>query len=192
MLAAHRHDPTQRDLLRPERPAQGREASSGGVLVDGTEEREGEMQVVAVEVAAALGRRWHEPVKPVERRHLQRDEPVGAHACYTEKLLQRLQVLDEVHQLARRQRLRQAFRHGRSRQHVAAVHVGQRHGAQTAVGQAQRQLLTCPRCNGRRRLLAFITDPQAITRILAHLGLPTELPAIAPARAPPRSALPFA
>ena len=53
-------------------------------------------------------------------------------------------------------------------------------------------VLCCPHCNGRRRLLAFITDPQSITRILAHLGLPTELPTIAPARAPPRSALPFA
>ena len=54
------------------------------------------------------------------------------------------------------------------------------------------EVLTCPHCNGRRRLLAFITDPQSITRILAHLGLPTELPTLAPARAPPRSALPFA
>ena len=54
------------------------------------------------------------------------------------------------------------------------------------------EVLTCPHCNGRRRLLAFITDTQSITRILAHLGLPIELPTLAPARAPPRSALPFA
>ncbi len=36
-----------------------------------------------------------------------------------------------------------------------------------------------PNCYGQRRLLAFITDPQSITRILAHLGLPTELQAAA-------------
>mgnify|MGYP003403097035 len=53
-------------------------------------------------------------------------------------------------------------------------------------------VLTCPHCKGVRRLLAFITDPLAIRDILAHLGLPTEPPTIAPPRAPPASALPFA
>jgi hypothetical protein len=52
-------------------------------------------------------------------------------------------------------------------------------------------VLCCPNCSARRRLLAFITDRHSIRAILAHLGLPTELPAIAPARAPPRPALPL-
>jgi hypothetical protein len=32
---------------------------------------------------------------------------------------------------------------------------------------------------------AFITDPPVVHRILSHVGLPTEPPDIAPARAPP-------
>ena len=37
-------------------------------------------------------------------------------------------------------------------------------------------VLACPRCGGRMRLLATIEDPRVIRRILAHLGLPTEVP----------------
>jgi len=33
-------------------------------------------------------------------------------------------------------------------------------------------VLACPRCGGRMRLLATIEDPQVIRKILAHLGLP--------------------
>ena len=45
----------------------------------------------------------------------------------------------------------------------------------------------CPRCGDRLSVLAFITDPDVTSRILAHLGLDTEpgLPPLAPARAPP-------
>jgi hypothetical protein len=46
-------------------------------------------------------------------------------------------------------------------------------------------VLTCPECRGRRRLLAFILRPSAIERILSHLGLPTEPPKMHPARASP-------
>jgi hypothetical protein len=35
-------------------------------------------------------------------------------------------------------------------------------------------VLVCPRCNGRRRVLAAITDPAVIRRILEHLSLPTD------------------
>jgi hypothetical protein len=45
----------------------------------------------------------------------------------------------------------------------------------------------CPRCGDRLRVLAFITDPDATTRILAHLGLPAATPTVAPARAPPET-----
>jgi hypothetical protein len=46
-------------------------------------------------------------------------------------------------------------------------------------------VLACPRCGGRLRLLATIAHPEAIRRILAHLGLPTTLPQPLPARSPP-------
>jgi hypothetical protein len=37
-------------------------------------------------------------------------------------------------------------------------------------------VLECPRCQGRMRVLAFITEPDAVERILRHLGLPTAPP----------------
>jgi len=40
-------------------------------------------------------------------------------------------------------------------------------------------------------LLAAIFDQGAIQQILAHLGLPTEPPPVAPARAPPEPLLPW-
>lgn len=43
----------------------------------------------------------------------------------------------------------------------------------------------CPRCGGRMRLVALVTAAQSITRILKHLGEPTEPPLRAPARGPP-------
>jgi hypothetical protein len=46
-------------------------------------------------------------------------------------------------------------------------------------------VLACPRCGGRLRLVALIEDSAIIGRILRHLGLPTEVPAPRPARAPP-------
>jgi len=46
--------------------------------------------------------------------------------------------------------------------------------------------LTCPRCQGEMRLIAFLTEPAAIRMILAHLGESTTPPPLAPrARAPP-------
>jgi Putative transposase len=47
-------------------------------------------------------------------------------------------------------------------------------------------VLACPHCGGRLRLLALIEQARTVERILRHLGLPTEVPAPAPARAPPR------
>lgn len=35
------------------------------------------------------------------------------------------------------------------------------------------------------RIVAFITEAAPVQRILAHIGEPTELPPIAPARGPP-------
>ena len=46
-------------------------------------------------------------------------------------------------------------------------------------------VLVCDTCGGRRKVLTFLTDPAVIRRILAHLGLATELPPVARARPPP-------
>ena len=35
------------------------------------------------------------------------------------------------------------------------------------------------------RLICFITEPATVRQILAHVGVPTTAPAIAPARSPP-------
>jgi hypothetical protein len=46
--------------------------------------------------------------------------------------------------------------------------------------------LTCPRCHGQMRLIAFLTEPASIRTLLAHRGEPTTPPPLAPrARAPP-------
>jgi hypothetical protein len=44
-------------------------------------------------------------------------------------------------------------------------------------------VLECPRCGGRMKIIAAIEEPDVIRRILDHLGLPTD----APTPAPPRS-----
>ena len=46
-------------------------------------------------------------------------------------------------------------------------------------------VLACPRCGGRLRLIALIEGAAVIARILQHLGLPTEVPLPRPARSPP-------
>jgi len=45
--------------------------------------------------------------------------------------------------------------------------------------------LECPACGGDIRLVAFITEPGPIRKILTHLGEPLEPPPIAAARGPP-------
>jgi len=47
-------------------------------------------------------------------------------------------------------------------------------------------VLACPRCGGRMRVIATIEDPVVIRKILTHLGLPTEPPSPRP---PPRDLL---
>lgn len=46
-------------------------------------------------------------------------------------------------------------------------------------------VLACPRCGGRLRLIALIEEAAVIERILRHLGVPTAIPAPRAARAPP-------
>lgn len=45
--------------------------------------------------------------------------------------------------------------------------------------------LLCPNCGGDIRLIAFITQPGPIRKILTHLGEPLEPPPLSPARGPP-------
>ena len=46
-------------------------------------------------------------------------------------------------------------------------------------------VLACPRCASRLKLIACITQPAAIRAILRHLLLPADAPDPQPARAPP-------
>jgi hypothetical protein len=49
-------------------------------------------------------------------------------------------------------------------------------------------VLACPRCGGRLRLIALIEQGAVIARILHHLDVPARIPAPCPARAPPFAA----
>jgi len=51
--------------------------------------------------------------------------------------------------------------------------------------------LRCPACGSRRRLIALITHRSIVHRILAHLNLPADPPALAPPRAPPQLTFPY-
>ena len=46
-------------------------------------------------------------------------------------------------------------------------------------------VLSCPRCEGRMRLLAMVTESKSVARYLRALGEPTDAPPQAPARGPP-------
>jgi len=46
-------------------------------------------------------------------------------------------------------------------------------------------VLVCPRCGGRRELLALIEHKPTVQKILEHLGLESEVPAFAAPRGPP-------
>jgi hypothetical protein len=46
-------------------------------------------------------------------------------------------------------------------------------------------VLACPKCQGRMRLLAMVTDPASIARYLAAIGEATEVPRRSPNRGPP-------
>jgi hypothetical protein len=46
-------------------------------------------------------------------------------------------------------------------------------------------VLACPRCPGRLKLVALIRESTVIQRILRHLRLPADLPVMCPARDPP-------
>jgi hypothetical protein len=45
--------------------------------------------------------------------------------------------------------------------------------------------LACPACGGDIRLIAFVTEPEPIRKILTHAGEPLVRPPVSPARGPP-------
>jgi hypothetical protein len=49
--------------------------------------------------------------------------------------------------------------------------------------------LTCPKCTGRMTIVAAVTKPEAMRKILDHLGIASEAPRQTAARPPPQSEL---
>jgi hypothetical protein len=45
---------------------------------------------------------------------------------------------------------------------------------------------TCPKCGGRMRFVAALTDRESVRRYLEGVGLSADIPVLAPARAPPQ------
>ncbi len=45
--------------------------------------------------------------------------------------------------------------------------------------------LLCSNCGGDIRLIALITEPGPVRKVLMHLGEPLEPPPLSPARGPP-------
>jgi hypothetical protein len=73
-----------------------------------------------------------------------------------------------------------------------SLHAATRAGAEDEVGRTNLfkyvlnlDVETCPRCGGKMKLIALVQDAESIARYLRHLGLPTEVPPVAPARGPP-------
>jgi hypothetical protein len=52
-------------------------------------------------------------------------------------------------------------------------------------------VLRCPHCGSRRKLIALITELLVARRILRHIGLPYQVPTIAAARPPPQATFGF-
>ena len=53
-------------------------------------------------------------------------------------------------------------------------------------------VIRCPACGGRLRLIAALTDPASIRRYLHGVGLPTQPPPLNPPRPPPQQQWDFA
>ena len=68
-----------------------------------------------------------------------------------------------------------------------APRAGRRHWAWAQLMQRAFgvDVLACPRCAGRLRLVATVDDPQIIRAILESLGLPAEVPQPDPPQPPP-------
>ena len=76
--------------------------------------------------------------------------------------------------------------HGHGRSSAAAQPPSRLPWAELFRRVFREDLLACPRCPARMEVLAAITAPDAVDAILTHLGLASQPPPIAPARAPPQ------
>ena len=52
-------------------------------------------------------------------------------------------------------------------------------------------VLECPKCRGRLRPIATITQPDVIRKFLESIGVPADPPTVWPARPPPQAEMPF-
>ena len=57
--------------------------------------------------------------------------------------------------------------------------------AKLMAGVGEEFPLACPKCGGDIWLIAFITEPGPLRKILTHLREPLEPPPVSPARGPP-------
>jgi hypothetical protein len=48
-----------------------------------------------------------------------------------------------------------------------------------------QDVLQCPRCHGRMKLVALVTETKSVARYLAKIGEPIEVPGRSPSRGPP-------
>ena len=123
----------------------------------------------------------------------------------THLLFDPVELLERLAALTPRPRISLIIYHGvlapRAAWRSIVVGFGQLTRGEAAAGPARRagghlwadlmrrsfgfDVLACPRCGGRFRLIALIDDPSVVQRFLRHLGLPTDVPKARPARAPP-------
>jgi hypothetical protein len=61
---------------------------------------------------------------------------------------------------------------------------GYRPWAQLLVRTFAVEVLACPKCHGRMRLVAMVEEPANVARFLTAMGEPTELPRRSPPRGP--------
>jgi hypothetical protein len=52
-------------------------------------------------------------------------------------------------------------------------------------------VLDCPRCGGRMKVLGPVEDPDVIPKMLRSMGLPAEAPSRSPSRPPPQQTFEF-
>jgi hypothetical protein len=78
----------------------------------------------------------------------------------------------------------------------AAKVLGQPAGREEVPDESESEVISTSEvdrcsCGGRLKLVALVTDSGEAQRYLSHVGLPSEAPAIAPARAPRQTELAF-
>ena len=52
-------------------------------------------------------------------------------------------------------------------------------------------VLSCPKCGGRMKVIACLTEPATVRKVLRSMGLSPEIPARSPPRDPPQGDFQF-